>query len=174
MQVYNIYRHAGEGPNSDRYVLGRQAEGRNLLAVCLNPSTATDRQSDPTMTRLKGFAERNGFDGFVMVNLYPQRSTDPALLDATLDPNRHRRNIEEIGRLVCELSCDTVLVAWGAAIELRPYLTESCLTDLVAALSAAPIAWKCIGLTKRGHPRHPSRAAYGELLPFDPTDYLRR
>lgn len=53
-----------------RYVLSKP--GKNVLFVIgVNPSTANEEKPDPTMRKVIGFAEVNGFDGFVMLNLYP-------------------------------------------------------------------------------------------------------
>ena len=174
-KLYDIYRYNGEGENSDRYVLGRSGK-KPLLALCLNPSTATNETSDATMRRLKGMAEINGFDGFVMINLYPQRSRSPYILETEFNPERHKNNIAEITRIVKELKFDTVLAAWGNNIGIRnrKYLKDVCLKEIAATLSGHQIKWKCIALTAWGHPRHPSRAAYGAFRDFDIDSYLNR
>ena len=48
-----------------------------LYVFGINPSTATESRPDPTMRKIIGFAIRNGFEGFAMMNLYPLRSTNP-------------------------------------------------------------------------------------------------
>lgn len=63
------------GDDKVRYVLKKQ--GHNPLFVLgVNPSTADDVKSDHTITRVCGFAERMGFDSFIMINVYPLRATD--------------------------------------------------------------------------------------------------
>ena len=52
-----------------RYVLRKDGE-RPLIVVGLNPSTANEAKADATMARVMGIAERNGFDSFIMLNLY--------------------------------------------------------------------------------------------------------
>lgn len=165
-KIYDIYRYNGEGENSDRYVLGRSGN-RPLLALCLNPSTATDEDPDATMRRLEAMSKINGYDGFVMINLYPQRSKHPANLEKEFNTERHKNNLAEIARIVKELKFDTVLAAWGNNIFNREYLSDYCLKEIAATLSEHSLTWKCIALTAWGQPKHPSRAAYGTFKDFD-------
>lgn len=55
------------------------------LFVMLNPSTADGDQDDPTIRRCVGFADRWGFGGLVVVNLFALRATDPDRLYSALD-----------------------------------------------------------------------------------------
>lgn len=48
--------------------------------VCLNPSTADERNDDPTVRRCIRYAADWGAGGMVMLNLYAYRSTDPKKL----------------------------------------------------------------------------------------------
>ena len=45
--------------------------------IGLNPSTADEIQDDPTMERCRGYAQRWGYGGFAMTNLFAYRATDP-------------------------------------------------------------------------------------------------
>lgn len=145
---------------------------RQLIVFGVNPSTATDLKADATMTKVMGFAERNGFDGFVMLNLYPQRSTSPGGLHKELDEKLHRENLEVISGVFEGRECPVVLLAFGNAIGIRPYLNV-CLRDIVGIVSPRHPQWKQIGQpTASGNPRHPSRAAYGELVEFDMNRYI--
>ena len=56
-----------------RYLLKKEGK-RVLYVIGINPSTANEEMPDRTIVRVMGFAEDNGFDGFAMINLYPQRS----------------------------------------------------------------------------------------------------
>jgi hypothetical protein len=82
--------------NSDiRFALLKRGE-RTLYVFGVNPSTATDTHSDRTMSKVIGFASRNDYDGFVMMNLYPLRSTDPFALPKKIDKELHQKNLEMI------------------------------------------------------------------------------
>ena len=63
--------------------------------------------------------------------------------------------------------------AWGNGIELRAYLSKS-LMAIAECVTAHDGRWLHYGsLTANGHPRHPSRTAYGLALnPFDVSGYL--
>ena len=72
-------------------------DGKNVLIVIgFNPSTADKDKKDPTMGSVLYHAENNGYDGFVMLNLYPLRSTSPDKLPNEIDPVIHQQNIEHI------------------------------------------------------------------------------
>ncbi|MFR9543088.1 MAG: DUF1643 domain-containing protein [Rikenellaceae bacterium] len=147
---------------SARYKLGTY--GKNPLIVFgVNPSIANAYRSDPTIRRVQGYAQRNGFDGFVMLNVYPLIETNPNKLPDEIDIELHSENIKEIKKAIDYIESPTILVAFGNTINIRPYLKD-CFVEIVEAISHKKINWKQIGaLTKAGNPRHPSRGAYRDL-----------
>ena len=81
-------RTPGHGYDCDKwlYVPARYEEYRYILAttgqkplICIgvNPSTAAPGDLDNTLKSVERIALGNGFDSFVMFNLYAQRATDP-------------------------------------------------------------------------------------------------
>ena len=56
-----------------RYVLASRCV-KTLVVIGVNPSTANEKYPDPTVRKVIGFAKLNNYDGFVMLNLYAQRS----------------------------------------------------------------------------------------------------
>lgn len=154
-----------------RYLLKK--EGYNpLIVIGVNPSKATDIKSDSTITRIMGFVEYNGFDSFIMLNLYPQRCTNPKDLDKEINMEYHKENLRHISQTVSTLEHPVVLLAFGDMIEFRCYLKQ-CLKEIVAVLSLKNPQWKQIDtLTTRGNPRHPLRTKYCELSDFDINMYL--
>ena len=59
-----------------RYILG--TVGNNpLITIGINPSTAEPEKMDNTMKSVERIAMGNGFDSFIMFNVYAQRATDP-------------------------------------------------------------------------------------------------
>lgn len=167
---YENIKMIGDNVNV-RYVLKK--EGTNMLVVIgVNPSNATDKISDPTMTKVMGFAEYNGYDGFIMLNLYPQRCTNPNDLDREMDKELHNENLKHIAFEIDNMESISVLLAFGNTIECRPYL-KSCLKDLFTLFAPQKPKWLQIGgLTKRGNPRHPSRAEYCTFSSLDIRKYL--
>jgi len=136
-----------------RYLLGRVWDpDRALLVVCLlNPSTATELKLDPTLRRVRGFALRDGYGGFLVVNVFAYRSTDPRALRTATDPVGPRNDAAIVR--ACEAPTLARIVAgWG-----RP-ATVAIARRMSAVRNALPIrrAWHVFGkLTQGGQPRHP-------------------
>jgi len=158
--------------NSARFVLG--TVGTNpLICFGVNPSTAIPEVLDQTMRRVRGYAERNGFDSWMMFNVYPQRSTDPQDMHDVYVPELKAENERRIAEFIGGRKL-TLLAAWGESIRTRPYLRDL-LSDIVSITAAASCDWVSIGdLTRTHHPRHPSRGSYLALQSFDMEAYLRR
>ena len=161
-----------EGDNI-RYVLSKKGK-RMLYVFGVNPSTATDTHSDPTMRKVMEFVRRNEFDGFAMMNLYPLRSTNPYALPKVINREFHQKNLNKIKETMCNTMNPIILLAFGNSIGATPYLKE-CLYDIVNMLQPLKPKWKQIGTpTKWGNPRHPSRAAYSlGIQDFDISYYLK-
>jgi len=124
---------------------------------------------------MMGFASRYHFDGFIMLNLYPKRTPYPNKLPLRIDRQLADLNRQLIEDLLVEHPEGSLLAAWGSIIELRPYLKTQ--LQLIQQLTNTHHSkWLKIGeLTKSGHPRHPSRAAYAEgLNDFDIKAYLEK
>ena len=159
--MYDIY-------NSDqndqwRYTLGRSG-ARPLLVIGLNPSTATQEKLDPTVTRVEKVAQQCGFDGFVMLNLYPVRATDPQDLPSKPAPMACERNLEEIEKIVAQYPNPTIWAAWGELVMNRPYLYRT-RDQLFQRLAKYNPQWRRFGeLTANGHPRHPRGLSYSWTL----------
>lgn len=165
-----IYERSAD--NSARFVLGTSGENP-LVCVGVNPSTAAPGDPDLTVSKVMGFASRNGFDSWVMLNLYPQRSTDPKGMHHTHDLELQAENERRIAEFIDGRPL-TVLAAWGALIETRPYLPRM-LAGIATVTEKSGSTWVSIGdPLKSGHPRHPSRAGYEwSLQAFDIANYLR-
>jgi hypothetical protein len=160
--------------NSARFVLG-QPGNTTLVCFGVNPSTATPEKLDPTLRRVKGFAKRLGYDGWLMLNLYPQRATKPDELDAVLYERIHLMNRFNICRTLMGLCGVTIWAAWGALVTKRPYLA-GCLRDIVGDISQRPLQWITIGQrSQAGHPKHPLYMRNdAEVAGFDIDKYLEK
>lgn len=168
--MFDIYLASDN--NRQRFLLGREGS-RMLLVLGLNPSTADQFSSDITASKVEKIAEQAGFSGFVICNLYPCRCTDPQALPKRQQRAQSLANIAAINKAAGMLPIAGVWAAWGQNIELRPYLRANC-QAIHAALAGRDLPWFHYGeLSKAGHPRHPSRAAYGwELKPFAIERYV--
>lgn len=156
-----------------RYVLGKRCDNP-LICIGINPSTADPTRLDPTLQSVERIARNNGFDGFMMMNVYAQRATIPNDLDRDCNPRLHAENLEAF-RHVLSL-CDgapTIWAGWGTLIEKRPYLFD-CLRDMIAVGQEYGARWVTAGKrSKAGHPHHPLYLRADSLLEdFDVEEYL--
>ena len=155
-----------------RYILGTR--GKNpLICIGINPSTAEPDNLDNTLKSVERIALGNGFDSFIMFNVYAQRATSPDDMERECNLLLHKENLEAF-RYVLSLSrTPSVWAAWGAIIEKRKYL-PGCVRDMLDAGREYGARWYCAGaITKKGHPHHPLYLRKDEKLkPFDVSTYL--
>ena len=155
-----------------RYILGTR--GKNpLICIGINPSTARPDCLDNTLKSVERIALGNGYDSFIMFNVYAQRATRPDDMERSCNLQLHKENLEAF-RYVLELgeTC-SVWAAWGAIIEKRDYLLP-CVRDMLAVGKELGAQWFCAGpISKKGHPHHPLYLRKDEQLrPFDVEAYL--
>ena len=165
-----IYRN--DHCNSVRYVLG--IEGQNpLICFGINPSTANPDNLDRTLKTVERIAFSNGFDSWIMLNIYPQRATNPVNIHESLDTGIHKRNLEFINDILSERNQATIWAAWGTLIEERPFLIN-CLNDIYSLTLHHKCNWVTIGQkTKKGHPHHPLYLkSDARMEMFDIQEYL--
>jgi hypothetical protein len=129
-----------------RYLLWRCWDTRapRIVFVMLNPSMADATKNDPTIRRCISFACRWGFGSMEVVNLFAYRATDWRELARASDP------VGPDNDAYVEYSvnrANLVMVAWGNQGALREQSRR------VLFLMQQPI--HCLGVTRRGHPRHP-------------------
>lgn len=153
-----------------RYVLGT-AGVQPLICVGLNPSTAQPAGLDNTLKSVQRVARHNGYDSFLMMNLYAQRATRPGDMDREICAFLHRENLKAFNFLLGKTK--TVWAAWGAVMETRGYLA-ACMADFVKEGIKQGARWYTAGLrSKKGHPHHPLYLKKDSPLePFDITGYL--
>jgi hypothetical protein len=138
--------------------------GGRLLWVMLNPSVAGAHEDDPTVRKCVGFARRMNFERLSVVNLYSLVSTDPAdLADAS---DRITRQTDTV-TVLAAAEADQIVVAWGSPPKgLDPTLHFFRVHRVLRLLRGKNVV--CLGRTKEGWPRHPSRLAYDtDLEVFD-------
>jgi hypothetical protein len=119
-----------------------------LMFIGLNPSRATALVSDPTVTRCMTRAQREGYGGLLVGNLFALVSTDPQSLlnggdtigeetDAYL-----RQMIEKAERVLC---------GWGSfkPVRIRAATVRSMIKEPY-----------CLGVNADGQPKHPLYIGY--------------
>ena len=157
-----------------RYILGTKGE-KPLICVGINPSTAAPDDLDNTLKSVERVAHHNGFDSFIMFNVYAQRATDPDDMEPTCNAALHEENMRAFDYA---LSLDkdgapAVWAAWGTIIEKRDYLPD-CVRDMIAVGNARGARWYSAGKkSKKGHPHHPLYLRKDSMLEeFDVGGYL--
>ncbi len=155
-----------------RYILGTRGE-KPLICIGVNPSTAKPDALDNTLKSVQRIALGNGFDSFLMFNVYAQRATDPDAMEKTCNPLLHQENMKALEYLLTLSPAPALWAAWGTVIEKRAYLPE-CVRDMVLLGQRYGARWYCAGaITKKGHPHHPLYLRKDEKLrPFDVSVYL--
>ena len=155
-----------------RYILGTRGQNP-LICIGINPSTAQPGALDNTLKSVERIALGNGFDSFIMFNVYAQRATRPDDMERSCNLSLHRENMEAFRYVLSISDKPTVWAAWGAIIEKRPYLMD-CLKDMVSIGREYEASWQCAGaVSKKGHPHHPLYLRKDEKLRlFDTEAYF--
>ncbi len=147
-----VYRYA-----LSRYWGGEGETEKIVNFVMLNPSKAAHNLDDPTVRGCRRRAQKWGYNGIVVTNLFGLRSTDPAGLRTVLDPVGpiNDRLIKAIAE-----ECDLVVCAWGSEpfATSRRSVVENMLRDAGVELHA-------LRLSTAGIPWHPLYLP-GDLTPF--------
>ena len=158
-----------------RYILGTRGE-KPLICIGINPSTARPGDLDPTLKSVERVAKANGFDSFIMFNVYAQRATDPDTMERVCNPVLHRENMEAFRYILSNVAqgiSPAIWAAWGTIIEKRPYL-PGCVRDMVRIGEEYGAHWLCAGKrSAKGHPHHPLYLRKDEKTEsFDIENYL--
>jgi len=149
-----------------RYSLRRRwGTGPNMAIVMLNPSTADANIDDPTIRKCRHFAERDGFGGLIVVNLFAFRATDQDVLWSMLKEGVDvvgPWNDESIRAALVETE-GPVTCAWGR-LPRGAFARE---TEVVELLDCSGRGVCCWGQNADGSPKHPLYLANGTpRLPF--------
>lgn len=139
-----------------RYDLLRQWEPciEPLIVIGLNPSTADETEDDQTIRKCIGFAQRWGYGGIIMLNLFAYRSRDQSVLKDVADPigPKNDQYLQEW----CMHASGRVLVVWGNGGDLhsRGWDVRRLLEDV------CQVQAMCLGKNHNGTPKHPVYLSY--------------
>ncbi len=137
--------------SNNRFALGQPGK-YNMLVVGVNPSTATPWKDDPTIRKVRNIIKESNYDGWVMVNLYPQVTSEPDNLPKVMDADITEKNMQIISEIIEKNYIAAAWAAWGNLIDKRPYLGEI----LCQLEEYVQCEWYYRGsLTRSGNPRHP-------------------
>jgi len=131
-----------------------------LLFVMLNPSTADASENDPTIRKCIGFAQRLGFGGIEVLNLFAYRATDPADLKRAGYPAGPDNVAHLDGRIkAVQAASGVVVCAWGVNARNSAKAAE-----FVAWAASWRIPLYALRLTADGVPWHPLMLPYNCAL----------
>lgn len=157
-----------------RYILGTRGR-KPLICVGINPSTAAPDDLDNTLKSVERVAHYNGYDSFIMFNVYAQRATNPDDMELSYNRELHQENMRAFDYALSldQAGSPAVWAAWGTIIEKRPYL-PSCVRDMIQIGRRRGARWFSAGKrSKKGHPHHPLYLRKDSPLEeFDVESYL--
>lgn len=114
-----------------------------VMFIGLNPSTADETNNDPTITRCIGFAQKWGYGGLCMTNLFAFRATKPKVMKS--NPNPIGPDNDEHLIMVSD-KAGIIIAGWGTHGNHRNRDKE--------VMAFIPDTY-CLGITKHGYPCHP-------------------
>ena len=131
-----------------RYMLIRQWNEKKDFVnfVLFNPSTADDKDDDPTITTCISFAKKLGYGGLYITNLFAYRTSFPKELKDSTEPEGE--NNDYYIKKYAKLSKD-IIVAWGNHGSFKN--KDIHIIDMLSEINTL----YCLGLTKKRNPRHP-------------------
>lgn len=123
------------------------AAGKTVAFVMLNPSRADDTCDDPTLTACLQFAQRWGYGGLSVVNLFGYRTPWPWQLAQVADPVGPENDRFLVAAVE---AASTVVLAWGnkGSLQGRDRTVLSLLEPYRPKLTY-------LQLNRSGQPRHP-------------------
>jgi len=132
-----------------RYSLSRswEPQAAQVVFIMLNPSRADAERDDPTIRSCMQFAQRWGYGGLTVVNLFGYRTPSPKCLAQAADP---------VGAgcdraiLTAAAKTDRIILAWGnwGALLGRDQAVLQHLQPYQDRLY-------CLGINRTAQPRHP-------------------
>ena len=155
-----------------RYILGTRGK-RPLICIGINPSTAEPDNLDNTLKSVERIALSNGYDSFIMFNVYAQRATNPDDMEIECNPRLHEENMKAFEYILSLSDRPSIWAAWGNIIEKRKYL-PACVRSMVELGEKYGAVWYSAGkISKKGHLHHPLYLKNGTPLdPFDAAGYI--
>ena len=97
-----------------RYILGTRGR-KPLICMGINPSTAAPDALDPTLQSAQRIALSNGYDSFLMFNVYAQRATRPDDMERSCNPVLHAENRRAFRYLLSLSPAPALWAAWGTS-----------------------------------------------------------
>ena len=107
------------------------------------------------MKSVERIALANGYDSFIMFNVYAQRATNPDDMERECNHLLHEENMKAFEYILGLSESPSIWAAWGNIIEKRPYLPD-CVRSMIELGKQHQATWYSAGkISKKGHPHHP-------------------
>ena len=185
-----------KGNNSKRFVLGEVIGPNPLICFGVNPSTAKvinkQLEIDCTIKNIKKIVIKEKYDGWIMLNLYPEVSTKFSDLNNILMNRLHNINLYVIEKILSYFPKSPILACWGDLINKKTYL-KYCLKGLevgnnknysflkfqkdikgIFEIIKNRTCFHIGSLTEKGNPRHPLYTSFDDKLEnFDINEYVK-
>jgi hypothetical protein len=144
-----LFSEGGQHRLRLRRWIGETFPARHCLLIGMNPSTADAAANDPTVTREWGFVVREGYNGFVKMNVGDYRATSPKTLS---EPGVVACSSANLPLIMEEAAlADRVIVCFGKVP--KPLVPAA--NTLIHALRAAGVPLWSFGTNGDGSPKHP-------------------
>jgi hypothetical protein len=128
-----------------RYALSRtwDVKKKTVLFIALNPSTANERNDDPTIRKCINYANKWGYGSLLVANLFAYRTTKPTKLRYVKNPvgNDNDQHIMDLSK-----NAGLIVAAWGNEGSL--FNRDKEIIRLIPNLM-------CLKINKSGQPAHP-------------------
>jgi hypothetical protein len=153
--VMRAVRCVPRNPRIYRYLLEirlLETPGPCLAVVLKNPSTASEKRSDPTIGKIEAWAKRREFASVAVVNLFAFRSPYPA----ELARRPYRRIVGPANDryiLATAQGADLVVAGWGEPNGIDPVLYDRRAGEVMRLLQSVQVH-QVGNLTRAGYPRH--------------------
>ncbi len=120
-----------------------------------NPSKAGAVDNDQTISKCVGFGRAWGMGGIVMINPFALVETDSAAFERAYDRGDDVTGADNDAHVRKALAAASVVIL---ACGCKAFVGDA--ADKLLAMVPAGVTVECLGHTKEGAPRHPSRLAY--------------
>ncbi len=171
--------YANNDVQSARYYLGTRGK-KHLLCLGMSPGVSTPASIDDSILNVEQMAFTNGFDSWIMMNVYPRRMEKQANgTGGGWDRDLHRENLKHIRDILAEIrekeEHPVIWAAWGSYIKEQDHYM-ACLEEIVALAKEYESRWITFTEVPDGeHPEHClDSVPAGEQRPFDIDRYLAR
>lgn len=120
----------------------------------VNPSTADEKENDPTIRKDIGFSERQGFGGLLKLNVSGYRATDPRKMRS--QPIGEENTARDLRRYFDEFKAGQFIACWGRNGRFLHLHCKAILREFPGAM--------CFGKNPDGTPRHTLMLPYSTPL----------